>query len=68
MPLNNSVIALLFDRWVHRVMPGLVEALIVTIHVDFPRIAPGDKNEVSRCQGEANWPPEGSDQQSIVVC
>jgi hypothetical protein len=38
--------------------PCLVVALIVTIHVDFPRVAPGDKNEVSRCQSEANWPPE----------
>ncbi len=46
---------------------GLVEALIVAAHVDFTGVAPGDKNKVSRCQSEANGPPEGSDQQSGVA-
>jgi hypothetical protein len=47
---------------------GLVIALIVTVNVDFPRIVPGYKNEVSRRQSEANWPPEGCDSQSSVIC
>jgi hypothetical protein len=47
---------------------GLVVALIVTVDIDCPRIVPGYKNEVSRRQSEANWPPEGSDSQCRVIC
>lgn len=48
-------------------MSGLVEALIVTIRIDLSRVVPGNKDEVCRCQSEANRPPEGGDQQSSVI-